>query len=644
MVILDFFIHLRNIKSENIKLKTNIMKKLFYLLLCLPLAFAACEKQPTPEPTPEPTPTTEIVLAKSTIEATAEGGRYEVSYTIENPVEGHNLFVAKSSDYAWISDFGAEGNIIYVVVEANDTDNAREAVVEVSYGEKHSNENFKALTIKQAANKGEEPEDGVVFEAQILTGEYYGEYYNPEAGNYYIFFTDYGFNENGNMLTNSTYYKLDLYGELYEGEAVNGYIPLPAGTYTLDANDTTAVGTIGASYSGYIKTNNSDVEIEVSYEAAELVVNEDGSCLLTATINGQKHTVTFSGESTIADKREVNGAVDTIERQMDFAYAFYYGDQYSEDVSDNFYFFLSDIGVDENGWEIANGTYYRFDLYSEILNTEEGVSIPYGTYTFDATNSFAPNTVGVANSMYYVLDDMGYDYVDQAAITGGVIIVDEEGVRAEVMVGATKHILTYYGEVAPIFEYSSGGGGSGDGPYSTLYDDWYCNLSNHNCLYMYYGDYYEVGYQNWTFGIMPKDGAGDFVQFDVLAAADSVDSFYGEYIISDSYESYTAYPGYIDSAGYMSGSWYYTDDGVTMAPFVDGYLSVVDNGDGTAFIEFDVYDDCGFNVTGSWTGVLTAYQQATPMKCSAKVAPKKAASKKVLGEGAKVTKADIAKF
>ena len=163
------------------------MKKLFYLLLCLPLALAACEKQPAPEPTPEePTPTTEVVLSKSTIEATAEGGRYEVSYTIKNPVEGHNLFVAKSSDYAWISDLGAEGDVIYVVVEANETDNAREAVVEVSYGEKHSNENFKALTIKQAA-KAEEPEPqpefDVEFEAQVLTGEYYGDYYTPDAGN-----------------------------------------------------------------------------------------------------------------------------------------------------------------------------------------------------------------------------------------------------------------------------------------------------------------------------------------------------------------------------------------------------------------------------------------------------------------------------
>jgi hypothetical protein len=49
-----------------------------------------------------------------------------------------------------------------------------------------------------------------------------------------------------------------------------------------------------------------------------------------------------------------------------------------------------------------------------------------------------------------------------------------------------------------------------------------------------------------------------------------------------------------------------------MAPFVDGTMSVKDNGDGTVTVEFDVYDDCDNNITGSWTGeMLSADEMST---------------------------------
>ena len=41
-----------------------------------------------------------------------------------------------------------------------------------------------------------------------------------------------------------------------------------------------------------------------------------------------------------------------------------------------------------------------------------------------------------------------------------------------------------------------------------------------------------------------------------------------------------------------------------MAPFVDGWVDVVDNGDGTVSVEFDVWDDADYNITGSWTGEI----------------------------------------
>jgi hypothetical protein len=151
---------------------------------------------------------------------------------------------------------------------------------------------------------------------------------------------------------------------------------------------------------------------------------------------------------------------------------------------------------------------------------------------------------------------------------------------------------------------------------------------------------------NWTFAVMPNDQEGDFVQFDVLAGANSTTDFFGEYTISNSYEAYTAIPGEIDWEGYMVGAWYYTDDGYTMAPFVDGTMSVVDNGDGTVTVEFDVYDDCDNNITGSWTGAMLSADELSTrsgnLKQANKVAVKRAETpqKKAIA----VKKSDISKF
>lgn len=613
------------------------MKKLFYLLLCLPLAFAACTEPDTPGV--ENKEYDLKVTSETILNFEAEGGKGVIAYTIEEKTRFSPVgqpVVEAFCEATWVSELTVAENITFQVA-ANEAD-ARETEIVVTYGEQKVK-----VAVKQAAKEINNENDEVVFEAQILTGEYYGDYYTPNAGNYYIFFSDYGFTEDGNLLTNSIYYQLDLYGVLYDGEAVDGYIPLPEGTYTLDKNDTMAVGTIGYSYSCYMKTNSSEIEVEVSFDAAELVVAADGSCTLIATIEGKKHKVTFAGTSTIEDKREVNTGGDNVEMEAGYADATYYGDQYSPGVADNFYFFLSDKGFDADGWELPNATYYRFDLFSNIVNPEEGLAIPYGTYTID-NGSSEPFTIGAQYSAYYIMDGEGWDYAVSSAITSGTVTISEDGVVANLMIGGANHIITFSGDIT-ITDASSGGGegGGGEGPYSTLWEDYRCNFDDHTLYYAYYSDYYEVGYMNWTFAVMPNDGEGDFVQFDVLAGADSTTNFFGEYAINDSFEAYTSYTGYIDWDGYMVGAWYYTEDGYTMAPFVDGTMSVVDNGDGTVTVEFDVYDDCDNNITGSWTGAMLSADELSTRAADIKKAEVKSVEAPVK-KAIEVKKRDISKF
>ncbi len=702
------------------------IKHLFFMLLAIPMVFAACEK--TPEPEPQPEVVTELTLtSEATLEFEAAGGEAEITYTLTNPVEGVQLTATCEAD--WVE--AVAGEKVRVTVAAND-DAAREAKIVVAYGDK----SFE-VTVKQEA-KGEAPAkeylydevlaygervsladygfpdnyyligfydetgdillgvviigeegesilqagtytaanggllmegfelyvgeteeyffeggdgtivvggdiDGYTFDIEltdadaqnfhftfegtisgmdlngnlpteavnltleVLEGEYYGTEYS-DTYNYYVSLSDMGTNESGYAYAGGTYYYMDLYS--VEGEVdEEGYIHVPAGTYTFDADDSTAEWTMGNYYSEYAKVNADGTAYEARshYEAGQAVVTEDG-ITLTVTINGVQHTVTYNGAPKLYVGTSGGGSGENTEMEANYAYANYFGDQYTPGYADNYYLFLSDLGLDAEGWEQANGTYYRFDIYAPI-SADNATKIPAGTYTVDMTDSGSLWTASLSYSAYYVLDEYGWDYVANDYPASGTIVVGEDGsIVAEItmlMSGAT-HKVTYNGGDIVIYDNSSSEGGeTGDDPYSTLTSDWNCNLSAHTLYYEYYGDWYEVGYQNWVIDIMPNSQEGDFVQFDLLAGADSVTSFAGEYTISDSLGSYTAYPGYID-AGYLAGAWYYKEDGVTMAPFVDGWVDVKNNGDGTYSVEFDVWDDADFNITGSWTGEIAS--------------------------------------
>ena len=118
------------------------LKNFFYLLLALPLAFAACEEDPDVQP----------VVLKLTSEATmdfdANGGTGAITYTLENAVEGIKL-KATCAD-AWVEDLTAGEQVTFTVVK-NETTEARETKIVVSY-DKASFE----VTVKQAAKAADE--------------------------------------------------------------------------------------------------------------------------------------------------------------------------------------------------------------------------------------------------------------------------------------------------------------------------------------------------------------------------------------------------------------------------------------------------------------------------------------------------------
>lgn len=312
----------------------------------------------------------------------------------------------------------------------------------------------------------EEPVEGIQLEAAYFGGEYYGDYYNPGVGNYFIHLSDKGFDDNGYALAEAVYYTLDLYSDYYSGEQV-ATLPLPEGTYRLDKENSFAEGTFSVAYSKFTR---SDAECqfveEYQFEEGELVVTATQS-VLKVTINGKQHTVTFNGKADVADMRSATG---------------------------------EDVG--------GGG--------------DDAIEIP-------------------------------------------------------------------------------------DGEFSTLTEDYTVNLSDHMLIYCAYGDYYATGINNYTFAIWPNEYVGDFVQLDVMTSTADEALFSGVFDCGDESSEYSFLPGYIavdGNLGYMNGSWYYTDDGVTMAPFVGGELKVECRADGTASVEFAMLDDKGNTISGSWSGSM----------------------------------------
>lgn len=131
------------------------MKRIFRylpLVLALPFFFAACSDDANTEPVTPPAADPALTLAQTELAVPAEGGHFEVNYTLENPVAGAKLHVSVS-DEAWIRnlDSSVEGKISFDVL-ASYADAPRTCRVELTYPGVYPN---PLLTITQA--KGLEP-------------------------------------------------------------------------------------------------------------------------------------------------------------------------------------------------------------------------------------------------------------------------------------------------------------------------------------------------------------------------------------------------------------------------------------------------------------------------------------------------------
>jgi hypothetical protein len=274
----------------------------------------------------------------------------------------------------------------------------------------------------------------------------------------------------------------------------------------------------------------------------------------------------------------------------------YFGTEYG--TVPNYYIILSDIGANRDGSPKANGTYYIFDMYTNVASDENKVVIlPNGTYTFDATNSYASGTFTDEGSWFAKLDGDG-NYVDSKDIAQATVTVTDNKFEAIIeFTDGQKHYVTYEGELIVEVGYI----------LSTYIDDIELDVKDATISVTYYGNDNEMNKHNWFI-----EATKDNEYFTVELLNDSATDYAGIYTaLNDSKaESGNSFiPGFIGEDG-LVGSWYATlTNGVIkgdkMAPMVDGVLQVLNNGDGTLTINYSCVDDAGNDVTGSVVGNVT---------------------------------------
>ena len=136
------------------------LKNLFYLLLALPLAFAACEEPaPVDKPTPEAPKFT--LTSDATMEFEAAGGEGTITFVYDfTDVQEAMVDIECAAEWVEVADkVQAYAASFTFTVAANDSEEAREAVVKATIGDL-----YFEVTVKQAGEEVQETPKTPVFE------------------------------------------------------------------------------------------------------------------------------------------------------------------------------------------------------------------------------------------------------------------------------------------------------------------------------------------------------------------------------------------------------------------------------------------------------------------------------------------------
>ena len=279
------------------------IKNLLFLLLAMPLAFAACETpdQPVDE---VKNPTVAITVGEATESSIAftitTADADEVKYLVVESAEGTPTATEVLSN-GTAAEVNAEAGCYVAELKA-------ETEYTIVAAAKNAKAVVKAEAKMTTKKSGDEPvpptpgdEYDVTFTANEAHIEYYGDQFSP-GYNYYVILSDVGVELTENEMSfkdTGIYYLLDLYAA---DSAENNNYTVPNGKYK--AATSSAAGTFGLGDYGAGLNIVEGVPTYYIYADGEVVVS-DGKIEAVITMDdGAKHKITFEGSLYFGDNGE----------------------------------------------------------------------------------------------------------------------------------------------------------------------------------------------------------------------------------------------------------------------------------------------------------------------------------------------------
>ncbi len=336
-----------------------------------------------------------------------------------------------------------------------------------------------------------------------------------------------------------------------------------------------------------------------------------------AVTAGGTYSTVASSSVTIAGNSDDPVDTDT-DPELNYAFAYYYGDDYTDGTTVEYYVYLSETDLYNYGYQVGE-EYFMLSLRSTTEPTDyDSITIPAGTYTVSSTD--ANNVIYMSESVYGIFEstDGSANYFSTLAyITGGSVTVSVSGSTTTIEGSLTdgngaSHNISFSGEVeiydVRVADYSS-----------TLTEDKTVDLTGAAANAYYYGDAMESGTAYWEITIYNTAYTEGF-QLAFCAdpsftaeAGIPTGTYTGEYTTTEG----TYLTGILYN-GYAYYSWFFTINNgyidTPYSPFGSGTITVTKNEDGTYTIDVDVMDDSEtYSIKGTWTGTpsITDYSSST---------------------------------
>ncbi len=264
---------------------------------------------------------------------------------------------------------------------------------------------------------------------------------------------------------------------------------------------------------------------------------------------------------------------------------------------------------DQDTLDVAGGTYYYFDIWSDSEPDDlDNIILQSGTDTLGTLGT--AGEFSIENSKFFIISEDGASYDESYTFVSGSLVVsastsDGTTITAELEdENGGVHEVSFSGDLVL----------ANDGYMTSLDEDLELGdiSSSVECEAKYFGDYYGSGTANWVLVLYDDDVTGFTVDYcgDADCTYDAGEIPCGTFEVAASGgESGTFYAGTL-SFGYLAGTWLVTlSDGALAepyAPVVDGTVTVTAGStDGEYTIAVEGTDDLGNVVSGSWTGTPT---------------------------------------